>query len=270
MSLVINTNLLSLYTQNTLAKTQQATNTAMERLSSGLRINSARDDAAGLAISTRMDSQIRGMNVAVRNANDGVSLMQTADGALATMSDIFQRMRELAVQGSNATYGTADSAQLDKEYQQLSTEASRIATSTKFNGLSIISTGAGSYTFQVGANAGETEAVTTGDATTYLATPGDLTSAANSTTAIGALDTALSSLNGDRSVYGAALNRFDFTVQNLQNSVQNQTAAKSRIVDADFASETATLAKQNVLQQAGVAMLSQANQMPNLVLSLLK
>lgn len=270
MSLAINTNLASLNTQRVLAKTQSQQQTAMQRLSSGLRINSARDDAAGLAIGTRMDAQVRGLNVAVRNANDGISLIQTADGALDTMSSIFQRMRELSVQAANGSYGTTDYGQLDTEYQQLATEATRIANSTKFNGLSVISTGAGAFTFQVGANVGDTLSVTTGDATTYLATPGSITSAANANTAMTALDTALDSLNSDRSVYGATLNRFDFTIQNLQASAENQTAARGRIMDADFAQETANLSRQQVLQQAGIAMLSQANQMPSMVLSLLR
>lgn len=270
MGLGINTNMSSLITQTNLGKTQSAMSTAMQRLSSGLRINSAADDAAGLAIGTSMDSQVRGMSVAVRNANDGVSLVQTADGALDTMTGIFQRMRELATQASNGTYSTNDYTQLDTEYQQLSSEATRIATTTKFNSLAVTSTGAGAFTFQVGANSGETMSVTTGDATQYLATPGDLTSSANANTAMGSLDTALQSLNSDRSVYGAALNRFGFTIQNLNTSIQNTTAAKGRIMDADYGQETASLARTQVLQQAGVAMLSQANQSSSMVLSLLR
>lgn len=270
MSLVLNTNLASLNTQRILANNQSATATAMQRLSSGLRINSAKDDAAGLAIASKMDSQIRGLNVAIRNANDGTSLLQTADGALSTMGDVFQRMRELAVQASNGGYGTTDYAQLDKEYQSLSSEVTRIAGQTKFNGLDILKGKAGAFDFQVGADAGQTLSVTTTDATTYLATPGDVTSSANATTAIGALDTALASLNTDRSNYGAGLSRLDFTSQNLKTSVENQTAARSRIMDADYSQESANLAKQQVLQQAGIAMLAQANQQPQQILSLLR
>lgn len=270
MSLAINTNISSLNTQRILGKTQNLQQTAMQRLSSGLRINSARDDAAGLAIGTRMDAQVRGLNVAVRNANDGISMIQTADGALDTMSSLFQRMRELSVQAANGSYGTTDYTQLDTEYQELASEVDRIANSTKFNGLAVLSTDAGNFDFQVGANVGDTMSVTTGDATGYLATVGDLTSAANANTAIGALDTAIDSLNSDRSVYGATLNRFDFTIQNLEASSENQAAARGRIMDADFAQETANLSRQQVLQQAGIAMLSQANQMPNMILSLLR
>lgn len=270
MSLILNTNLNSLTTQRILANNQNATATAMQRLSSGLRINSAKDDAAGLAIASKMDSQVRGLNVAIRNANDGTSLLQTADGALSTMTDIFQRMRELSVQASNGSYGTTDYAQLDKEYQSLSAEATRIATDTKFNGIDIIKTAAGAFSFQIGANAGQTLSVTTTDASTYLATPGDITSTTNAATAIAALDTALASLNTDRSNYGAGLSRLEFTSQNLKTSVENQIAARSRIMDADYAQESANLAKQQVLQQAGIAMLAQANQQPQQILSLLR
>lgn len=270
MALTINTNIASLTAQRNLAKTNDLAAVAMQRLSSGLRINSARDDAAGLAIGTKMDSQVRGLNVAVRNANDASSLVQTADGGLDTISSIYQRMRELSVQAANEAYSTTDRAQLNTEYQQLAAEATRVAGATSFNGQKITAGDAGAFSFQVGANAGETLTVTTTDATTYLAAPGDLTSAANASTAIGALDTALDSINTDRSVYGAALNRLDFTVQNLRTSSENQAAARSRIMDADFAQETGALARQQVLQQAGIAILAQANQMPNTILSLLR
>lgn len=270
MALVLNTNIASLNTQRAITQNQSASKTAMERLSSGLRINSAKDDAAGLAISSKMESQIRGLNVALRNANDGVSLLQTADGGLQTIGGIYQRMRELATQAANGSYSTSDYTQLDAEYQSLSSEATRIAGATKFNGLAVIGGDAGTFTFQVGANSGETLAIATGAATGYLATPGDLTSAANATTAMGALDTAIESLNTDRAKYGAGLNRLDFTMQNIQISAENQTAARSRIVDADFSQESAAMAKQQVLQQAGIAMLAQANQQPQMILSLLR
>ena len=272
MALGISTNLLSLNTQKSLNRTQNLQETAMQRLSSGLRINSAKDDAAGLAIGTKMDSQVRGMNVAMRNANDGISMVQTADGALDTISNVFQRMRELKDQANNETYEDSGVAlaNLDEEYQALSAEVTRIAGATKFNDQAIIGADAKAYTLQVGANSGETLSVTTVDADTYLATPGDLTTNANASTAIGALDTALETLNTDRATYGATLNRLDFTIKNLQTASESQTAARSRIMDADFAQETATLARQQVLQQAGIAMLSQANQMPSQVLSLLR
>lgn len=268
--LTINTNISSLSIQGYLKNTQNQLAQATERLSSGLRVNSAKDDAAGLAIANSMTSQIRGMGVAIRNSNDAVSLVQTADGALATSTDILQRMRELAVQASNGTYGTDDYTQIDKEYQQLSSELTRIASSTKFNKLSIVDSDAGTFKFQVGADASDTLEVVTKDAGSYLATPGDLTSAANAGTALAAIDEALKGISEDRAVYGATLNRLDFTISNLNIGVQNQSAAKSRIVDADFAQETANMAKAQVLQQAGIAMLAQANQSPSLVLSLLR
>ena len=267
--LSIGTNINSLIAQKNLQKTNLAMETATQRLSSGLRINSAKDDAAGLAIATRFDSQIRGMNMAIRNANDATSLVQTADGAVSTMGDIFQRMRELAVQATNASYSADDRAKLNTEYQELATEATRIANDTNFNGLSIISGNAGTFSFQVGSESGQTLDVDTTDAADYLTTPGDLTSAANAQTAIGALDTALDSINTDRATYGAALSRLEFTVSNLGNSVQAASASRSRIMDADFAAETAALSKNQILQQAGVSMLAQANQMPKLVLNLL-
>lgn len=262
MSLSINTNISSLTAAKNLANSQKSLATSMQRLTSGLRINSAADDAAGLAIGTSMSSQISGMQVAQRNASDAVSLVQTADGALSTMSSIFQRMRDLATQAANGTYGTSDYTQMDKEYQELSTEASRIATSTKFNNIDILSGSAGTFTFQVGAN--------TGDATQYLATPGALTSATTANTAITALDTALTNLNSDRSTYGASMNRLGFTIDNLGNSITNTQAARGRLMDADYGQESANIAKTQVLQQAGIAMLAQANQSASSILSLIR
>lgn len=270
MSLSINTNVNSLMAAKNLANTQKSLATSMQRLTSGLRINSAADDAAGLAIGTSMSSQISGMQVAERNANDAVSLVQTADGALSTMSSIFQRMRDLATQAANGTYGTTDYTQMDKEYQELSTEATRIATSTKFNKIDILSGSAGTFTFQVGANSGETLNVVTGNATQYLATPGALSSTATANTAIGALDTALETLNGDRATYGASMNRLSFTIDNLGNSITNTQSARGRIMDTDYGHESANIAKTQVLQQAGMAMLAQANQSASSVLSLLR
>ncbi len=267
MTQTINTNLASLNAQRNTTTSQSSLSTSMQRLSSGLRVNSAKDDAAGLAIGERMNAQIRGMNVAIRNANDGISLAQTADGALATVSDALQRMRELAVQAANGSNGTTDRANLDTEYQQLSQEITRIATQTKFNGTAIIDTGAGAQTFQVGANSGDTLTVTTTAITTVV---GDLTSAANANTALGAIDTKLDSINTDRATYGAAMNRFSFAISNLQIGAENQTAARSRIMDADFASETANLSRANILQQAGNAMVAQANQLPQQVMALLR
>jgi flagellin len=271
MSSIINTNINSLSAQRSMSMTQASLATSMQRLSSGLRINSAKDDAAGLGISDRMTSQIRGLNQGVRNANDGISLAQTAEGALSAMTDMMQRMRELAVQSVNGTNGTDDRINLDAEYQTLKTEIDRIGTSTKFNGIAILATAtAGAQTFQVGANSGDEITVTTADASTYTTSAGDLLTAAGAKTALGALDTALISIAKDRGTYGAAQNTITFAIQNLQNSSENQSAARSRILDADFAQETANLSRAQILQQAGTAMVAQANQQPQGVLALLR
>ena len=267
MAMTINTNVVSLNAQRNLSMSKSSLATSMERLSSGLRVNSAKDDAAGLAIADRMNAQVRGINVAVRNANDGISLAQTAEGALSTVTDALQRMRELAVQSINATNGTGDRANLDAEYQQLSAEITRLAAQTKYNGVAIIGAGAGANVFQVGANVGDTLTVTTTAVTTVA---GDLTSAANSETAVGALDTALDLINTNRATYGAAMSRLGFAINNLQITGENQAAARGRILDADFAQETANLSRSQILQQAGSAMVAQANQLPNQVLALLR
>ena len=267
MSMMINTNLVSLNAQRNTSTSQNALSTAMQRLSSGLRVNSAKDDAAGLAIGERMNAQVRGMNVAIRNANDGISLSQTADGALATVSDALQRMRELAVQAASGSNGAGDLANLNTEYQELKGEVARIGAQTKFNGIAILAGGAGAKVFQVGANAGETLTVTT---VAVGAVVGDLTSNANATTALGTLDTQLDAINTDRATYGAAMNRFSFAISNLQTASENQAAARSRIMDADFASETANLSRAQILQQAGNAMVAQANQLPQQVMTLLR
>jgi flagellin len=267
MSQTINTNVNSLTAQRNLNTSQSSLATSLQRLSSGLRINSSKDDAAGLAISDRMNAQIRGINVAIRNANDGISLAQTADGALATVTDALQRMRELAVQAQNGSNGTTDRANLDTEYQQLSSEITRIASQTKFNGSSIIGSGSGTQTFQIGANNGDTLNVSTNQVTTVA---GDLTTSSNASTALAAIDTKLDAITTDRATYGAAISRFGFAISNLQISVENQSAARGRIVDADFASETANLSRAQILQQAGTAMVAQANTLPQGVLALLK
>ena len=267
MAQTINTNINSLNAQRNLSQSQGALATSMERLSSGLRVNSAKDDAAGLAIADRMNAQIKGINVSVRNANDGISLAQTAEGALSTVTDVLQRMRELAVQAQNGSNGTTDRANLDTEYQQLSAEITRIAAQTKFNGTAIVGASAGAQTFQIGANNGDTLTVTTSTVTTVA---GGLTTAALASTAVAALDTALDTITSSRATYGAMINRFQFAITNLQVTGENQSAARGRIMDADFASETANLARSQILQQAGTAMVAQANQLPNQVLSLLR
>jgi flagellin len=267
---VINTNLASLNAQRNLMTSQSSLDTSIQRLSSGLRVNSAKDDAAGLSIATKMDSQIRGMSQATRNANDGISMAQTADGGLATAIDALQRMRELAVQGANGTVGTADAANLDKEFQALSSEVTRVATDTKFNGKAILSTaGTAATDIQVGADVGQKITIAATDLQGAAVT-GDVTTQANANTAIDAIDTAMATINTMRADLGASQNRLGYAVSNLQSSVENQSAAKSRIMDTDFASETAKLTRGQILQQAGTAMLAQANSAPNGVMALLR
>ena len=267
MAATINTNVNSLTAQRNLSSSQGTLATSMQRLSSGLRINNAKDDAAGLAIADRMNAQVKGITVAVRNANDGISLAQTAEGALSTVTDVLQRMRELAVQAQNGSNGTSDRANLDTEYQQLSGEITRIAAQTKFNGTAIVGASAGAQTFQIGANNGDTLSITTATVTTV---GGGLTTSAAASTAVAALDTALDTITTSRATYGAVINRFQFAINNLQITGENQSAARGRIMDADFATETANLSRSQVLQQAGSAMVAQANQLPQQVLQLLR
>ena len=282
MAQIINTNLMSLNAQRNLSTTQSALATSVQRLSTGLRVNSAKDDAAGLAIAERMNTQVRGMNVAIRNANDAISLAQTAEGALSKINDMGQRMRELAVQSANATNSESDRESLDAEFQALSAEIKRNLEGTSFNGTKLFAALA-TLTFQVGANNSATDqiAVITADLTkdTKLtavlggaggANPADIKDAAKSREALEKLDGMLATVNSKRAEFGATQNRFEAVIQTLQVSAENQTAARSRIMDADFASETAALTRSQVLQQAGTAMLSQANSLPNNVLSLLR
>jgi len=277
MPAIINTNVASLNAQRNLTSSQMSLNTALQRLSSGLRVNSAKDDAAGLAIATRMTAQSRGMAVAIRNANDGISLAQTAEGALSTIKDHLLRMRDLAVQSANATNTSADRGQLQSEFTQLQSEISRIYTQTSFNGLYILDSNAGTQSFQVGANSGETVDIVTNSISGLYGTvsgssvSGDTSAvSANGAAAITAIDAALNTLATERSTYGAAQSRFEGIVSVLQVSQENQTAAASRIMDADYAAETASLTRAQILQQSGTAMLAQANSLPNSVLTLLK
>ena len=282
---VINTNLMSLNAQRNLSATQSALATSVQRLSTGLRVNSAKDDAAGLAIAERMNTQVRGMNVAIRNANDAISLSQTAEGALSKINDMGQRMRELAVQSANATNNESDRASLDAEFQALSAEIKRNLEGTSFNGTKLFAALA-TITFQVGANNAATDqiAVVTTNLTADTTMTGILGSGGGgggataayiktvdkSRDALDKLDKMLATVNAKRAEFGATQNRFEAVIQTLQVSAENQTAARSRIMDADFASETAALTRSQVLQQAGTAMLSQANSLPNNVLSLLR
>ncbi len=274
MGLTINTNVASLNAQRNLGVSQNNLGKSMQRLSSGLRINSAKDDAAGLAISDRMTSQIRGLNQAVRNANDGISMAQTAEGALQETTNILQRMRELAVQSANDTNTADDRNSLNAEVTQLKAELDRIALNTKFNGKTLLSgafaTGANGV-FQVGADAGQTITMSIAGATaTQLAVNNTTVSTrAKASTAIAAVDTAIKSVDTIRGNLGAIQNRFESTISNLQNVAENLAAARSRILDADIAQETSAMIRNNILQQAGVSILAQANQSPQLALSLL-
>ncbi|MBX2883283.1 MAG: flagellin FliC [Granulosicoccus sp.] len=267
MALSINTNIMSLNAQRNLNSSQSSLATSVERLSSGLRVNSARDDAAGLAISQRMEAQIRGANQAVRNANDGISLAQAAEGALNEVGNMLQRMRELAVQSANGSNSASDRTNLNAEYAALDSEITRLASGTNFNGSAILAGAAGANVFQVGANVGDTLTITTSAVT---AVGGDITSAANANTAITAIDAKIDTIAGDRAAYGAASSRFSSAINNLQVNVETTSAARGRIMDADFAVETANMTRASILQQAGTAMVAQANSLPQNVLSLLR
>ncbi|MFG6461840.1 flagellin [Roseateles sp. DXS20W] len=326
MPQTINTNIVSLNAQRNLNASQSSLSTSMQRLSSGLRVNSAKDDAAGLAIAERMNTQVRGMNVAIRNANDGISLAQTAEGSLGKVGDMLQRMRELAVQASNGTNNTQDRAALNNEFTQLQTEVGRLMRNTNFNGSPILTGFAGgtsaSFSFQCGANATADDQIvitqsdilgtTLGATGTPTGNDGALEAAVNKTkinilgaagssnaglpptaavdfaaatlpapggpagdegdplVAVQFLDFALAQVNLARSTFGATQNRFDAVISNLQVAVENQTSARSRIMDADFAQETSNMSRAQILQQAGNAMVAQANQLPQQVLSLLQ
>jgi len=270
MASYINTNIASLNAQRNLGSSQSASQTSLQRLSSGMRVNSAKDDAAGMAIASRMESQIRGLNQAVRNASDGISLAQTAEGALGAIQNNMARMRELAVQGANATSNN-DIASIDAEFTQLNAENSRIIAATSFNGISLLSA-ALSQTFQVGANS--TAGVDDITITTAAAiAPTSTTLGATSATAqaeLAKLDVDIAAVATMRATYGSIQSRFESVISNLQISAENQTAARSRIMDTDYAAETAALTRAQILQQAGTAMLAQANQSPNTVLTLLR
>ncbi len=270
MAQVINTNIASLNAQRNLDSSKMSLNTSIQRLSSGLRINSSKDDAAGLAIATRMDSQIRGMTVAVRNSNDAISFAQTAEGGLSKQTDALQRMRELAVQAINGTNSSGDRANLNAEYTQLNEEVKRLGTSTKFNGTAVFGTKA--TTFQIGADSTDTlsvAAVSAAKSFTAAATSGIKTASA-AKSALTAIDAALTKVNETRAKLGATQNRFESVVSSLSVAIENQSASKSRIMDADFAAETANMTRNQILQQAGTAMLAQANSLPNSVLKLLQ
>ncbi|MFZ4741955.1 MAG: flagellin [Limnohabitans sp.] len=285
MASTINTNIPSMGAQRNLANTQNSLAVSMARLSSGLRVNSAKDDAAGLSIAERMTSQVRGMNVAMRNSNDGISMAQTAEGALGKTGDILQRMRELAVQSANSTNSTSDKTSLDTEFGELAKEVQRVFASTSFNGRKVLAGDAGAQVFQVGASTTAENQITI--TTTAMTTNTNVTDVAGTDTAgagravitgnsaavlavIDKIDTAIDKVSTERSVLGASQSRFESAISYLQISSENQSAARSRIMDADFAQETANLSRSQILSQAGSAMLAQANQLPQSVLSLLR
>jgi len=281
---VINTNVTSLFAQRSLNANNVDLQHTMQELSTGKRINTSADDAAGLAISSRMTSQINGLNQAVRNANDGISMLRTAEGATNTITNMLQRMRELAIQASNGTYGSSDVKSMDTEYQQLYSEIKRVANTTAWNGMNLLDgTFSGGVAFMVsevaGANshisasvasfdftAGATNALVDG----FGALSGSYVSARSADALLGKISLAISGINTMRSNLGATINRLQFTVDNLTNVSTNLSASRSQIEDVDYSQATAQLAKNNVIQQAATAMLAQANQSPQSVLQLLK
>ena len=284
---VVNTNVNASVAQNALVRNERALNTSMERLSTGQRINSAADDAAGLAIASRMTSQIRGLEVGIRNANDAISMINTADGALIEVSNMLQRMRELALQASNGTTTASDRDYLHAEYAKLISEIDRIAENTQWNGTNILNnttTASSEFKYQVGANGGQTIAVNFGDLTNtgsgimqeinsahgVLSAATAATAITQGASAIVAIDSAITSVNSQRATFGAAVNRLTYAVDNLANVKVNSEAARSRVLDTDYAKETSELARAQIIQQAGTAMLAQANQLPQTVLSLLQ
>jgi len=268
----INTNISALKAQNALAANSRSMNTAMEQLSTGGRVNSAKDDAAGLAIGTTMTSQIRGLNQAVRNANDGVNLLQTTEGAMVEQTNMLQRMRELAVQSVNATNSASQRAYLNTEFSELTSQIENIGSQTMWNTTQVLASA--TLTFQVGVASDTTFTVTIADTTIGSTGLGidllTIASAGGASTALGAIDSALDMVNGQRAQLGATMNRLTYTADNLSNVSSNLAASRSNIMDTDYATASSQLSKTQIIQQAATAMLAQANQQPQSVLSLLK
>jgi flagellin len=281
---VINTNYLALVSQNNLQKSQSALGSAIERLSSGMRINSAKDDAAGQAIANRFTAQVRGLTQAARNANDGISIAQTTEGSLNEINNNLQRIRELAVQAYNGTNSADDISSINAEIKQRFDEIERVATKTEFNGTNVLDGSAASgIAIQVGARDGDTITITGTDATvaTLLSGSSSVSSTGLATTvsggvtvvtsgALAEIDAAIKQVDTMRSDLGAIQNRFQSTIANLNNTVTNLSAARSRIEDADYAVEVSNMTRAQILQQAGTSVLAQANQVPQTVLSLLR
>ncbi len=271
MALSVNTNVMSINSQRNLSNSTNDLSTSFQRLSSGLRINSAADDAAGLQIGTRLQAQTSGLDQAARNANDGISVAQTAEGALDETTNMLQRMRVLSIQSANGSNSASDRQALNKEFTELKSEIDRVASDTTFGGVEVLD-GTYDVDFQVGADANQTiglKVTTTMDQTGLSLTAIDIDTASEAQAAITAIDNALSTVNGVRADLGAKQNRFSSTIRNLENVSENVSASKSRIMDADFAKESASLARNQVLQQASSSMLAQANQQPQIALSLL-
>jgi len=271
----INTNVSAMYSQNALAKNARAMAGTMEQLSTGTRINSAKDDAAGLAIGQNMTSQIRGLNMAVRNLNDGINMMQTAEGAMIEQSNMLQRMRELAVQANNGTYSSTQRGYLDLEFQALATQIDKIASQTKWNDQTLLATST-TFTYQAGQSSGQTISVTVGamglsglsvQSGTGAASIG---AASAASTAIETIGSALEKINLQRAAIGAGINQMEYAVDNLSNVVTNASQSRSTIMDTDYAKASSELAKNQIIQQAATAMLAQANQQPQSVMQLLK
>ncbi|EKM29413.1 lateral flagellin LafA [Vibrio harveyi] len=283
MALSMHTNYASLVTQNTLSNTNGLLNTAMERLSTGFRVNSAADDAAGLQIANRLEAQTRGMNVAMRNAQDGISMMQTAEGAMDEMTNIVYRMNDLATQSLNGSNSATDRASLDKEFQELTKELNNIVDNTKFGGQNLLKGGgfgAGAVSFQIGASSAETLSVDAstgiGEITTILADAAITDGVGDAAKAKAALDKIsgaaglVEKIGSSRADFGANINRLEHTMTNLGNMVENTSAAKGRIMDADFAAESSSMTKNQMLMQAGTTVLSKTNQLPGMAMSLLR
>lgn len=267
---VIGTNVAALRATNASNAAGAALQTSIERLSTGKRINSAKDDAAGLAIASSLTSQIRGQNQAIRNANDGIALSQTADGALGEVTNILQRVRELSVQSASGTYADTDRTNLQAEVTQLTGQLTDIQNKTNFNGVSLLGTTASTVQIQTGSASTDTVSLAVGGLDLSAVTSSDISTAAGATTALDALDTALAAVNTTRASLGAGQSRLNSVVNNLTNSVSNLTDARSRIEDVDFSTETTNLAKAQILSQASTALLAQANQSQQGVLSLLR
>ncbi len=280
MSTVINTNIKSLMAANALTVNGRNMRNTMQSLSTGSRINGAADDAAGLSIRENMTAQIRGLNAAVRNANDAIAMLQTADGAMEEQSVMMQRMRELGVLAQNDTYSSAQRTAMDDEFLALKTEIDRIGSDTQWNNFDLLNAtggnmgGASTFSFQVGANSGQTIEVTITDQSTAGAlsaiASSTVASAASAASAVSALDTAIAALASNRSVIGASINRLTHAADNAANIAQNVTESRSRVTDTDYAVATSELARTQIIQQAATAILAQANQQPQSVLSLLQ